>query len=119
MNTDMKMLRQSILNLLNNAGKYTHYGKVQFTAKKEQREGKTWHIFEVSDSGIGIKGENFDRLFDPFIQEPVTNPELLQGCGLGLAITKHYCSLLNGHCEAKSIPGKGSTFTLAFPSSPT
>jgi len=116
MSSDMKKLRQAILHILKNAAKFTSDGVIQLNVSSTQRDGQRWYLFEVSDTGIGIAGENFEHLFDPFIQEPTTNPYILQGSGIGLAITKHYCALLQGCCQVESTAGKGSIFKLEFPS---
>jgi len=116
MSSDMKKLRQAILHILKNAAKFTTDGVIQFNVRSIQRDEQKWYVFEVTDTGVGIAGENFERLFDPFIQEPITNPYILQGCGIGLAITKHYCTLLKGCCKVESRAGEGSVFTLEFPS---
>jgi signal transduction histidine kinase len=80
--------RQVINNIVGNAVKYTKAGFVSLAAKLLQRDGKDWLQIEVEDSGVGIKKEDFAKLFDPFQQMDSEKNHGIQGTGLGLSITK-------------------------------
>jgi signal transduction histidine kinase/CheY-like chemotaxis protein len=109
--TDRTKLKQSLLNLLSNAGKFTHEGRV----KLEVRPVGSEISFIVSDTGIGMTEEQQGRLFQAFSQADVSTTRRYGGTGLGLAITKHFCEMLGGRIMVESAPGRGSTFTIALP----
>ena len=112
---DELRIRQILLNLVGNAVKFTNKGYVK--VKIKVIAAKTGCIdFEMSviDTGIGIEGEIYDRLFDAFIQQSGQNSRKYEGTGLGLAITKRLVELLNGNITVESVPGKGSNFTVSF-----
>lgn len=98
-------------NLLDNAIKYTHEGKVEVSV--EQRNGSVW--IYVADTGIGIRDEFLPRLFSPFEREMRDGSAAAEGVGLGLAITKYLVELMDGRITACSSTGDGSTFTVTFP----
>ncbi|MDR2659076.1 MAG: response regulator [Spirochaetaceae bacterium] len=110
-------VRQILTNIVNNAVKYTHEGSVSFTVKKGIPAGKDqeYIIFEVSDTGIGIKEENLPKLFEHFEQFDVRRNRGITGTGLGLAITKNLLALMDGFVEVKSEYEKGSCFTVYIP----
>ncbi|MDR3323542.1 MAG: response regulator, partial [Zoogloeaceae bacterium] len=108
-------IRQIVTNLLSNAIKYTRQGGITFRAAQVLREGREWLVFTVIDTGIGIKSENFKKLYDAFEQfDGVMNREQV-GTGLGLAITQSLVALMHGHIEMQSEYGRGSTFTVFLP----
>jgi signal transduction histidine kinase/CheY-like chemotaxis protein len=109
--TDRTKLKQSLLNLLSNAGKFTHEGRV----KLEVRPVGCEISFIVSDTGIGMTEEQQGRLFQAFSQADVSTTRQYGGTGLGLAITKHFCEMLGGRITAESARGEGSTFTIVLP----
>jgi CheY-like chemotaxis protein/anti-sigma regulatory factor (Ser/Thr protein kinase) len=109
--TDRTKLKQSLLNLLSNAGKFTHEGRVEL----EVRPGDSEISFIVSDTGIGMNEEQQGRLFQAFSQADVSTTRQYGGTGLGLAITKHFCEMLGGRIVVESTPGQGSTFTITLP----
>jgi signal transduction histidine kinase/CheY-like chemotaxis protein len=109
--TDRTKLKQSLLNLLSNAGKFTHKGKVGL----EVRPGDGEISFIVSDTGIGMTEEQQGRLFQAFSQADVSTTRQYGGTGLGLAITRHFCEMLGGNITVESIRGQGSTFTMTLP----
>jgi signal transduction histidine kinase/CheY-like chemotaxis protein len=109
--TDRTKLKQSLLNLLSNAGKFTHKGKVSL----EVRSGDGEISFIVSDTGIGMTEEQQGRLFQAFSQADVSTTRQYGGTGLGLAITRHFCEMLNGNITVESSRGQGSTFTITLP----
>jgi len=109
-------IRQILLNLLSNAFKYCEQGFISVRAGYEQcGDGSVIVIFDIEDSGIGIKPEDYDKLFNDFTQlDKVTNKDV-EGTGLGLVITKNLCEAMGGKIFVKSIYGKGSTFTVRIP----
>src|SRR5271163_1131505 len=109
--TDRTKLKQSLLNLLSNAGKFTRDGRV----KLEVRPASTEISFIVSDTGIGMTEEQQGRLFQAFSQADSSTTRQYGGTGLGLAISKHFCEMLGGRIAVESAPGQGSTFTITLP----
>ena len=110
--TDELRLRQILINLLGNAGKFTKNGKVVLRARR-LKEGTGEQVFiSVQDSGIGIPLEAIQRLFKNFNQ---VNSDLYGGSGLGLAVSQKLAELLNGYISVESRPGCGSEFTLRLP----
>ncbi len=108
---DRQRTRQVILNLLNNAVKFTDKGSVNIKCYKDNDSLK----IEVSDTGIGIKEENLGKLFNPFIQVENDLTRKHEGTGLGLSISKKLMDLLHGTISVKSEFGVGSTFTITLP----
>jgi anti-sigma regulatory factor (Ser/Thr protein kinase) len=104
-------LPASLLNLLSNAGKFTHEGQV----KLEVRPGEGEISFIVSDTGIGMTEEQQGRLFQAFSQAELSTTRQCGGTGLDLAITKHFCEMLRGNITVESTRGQGSTFTITLP----
>jgi signal transduction histidine kinase/DNA-binding response OmpR family regulator len=109
--TDRTKLKQSLLNLLGNASKFTQQGRVAL----ELRPGDDELSFIVSDTGIGMTEEQLGRLFQAFSQADASTTRRYGGTGLGLAITKHFCEMLGGRIAVESEPGRGSTFTITLP----
>jgi signal transduction histidine kinase len=113
--TDTGKLRQILLNLLNNACKFTHKGKISLTAWREQCPEGDWLYLEVKDTGIGMSKKQINNLFKLFSQ---ASPEISKnygGSGLGLAISKKICETLGGDIVVDSEPDNGSTFTVCLP----
>ena len=113
--TDQTKLKQSLLNLVSNACKFTKDGRVGLSANVEQRPGGPYIVFEVQDSGIGMTPEQQAKLFQAFSQADASTTRRFGGTGLGLAITKRLCNLLGGDIEVSSEEGKGSRFTIYLP----
>ena len=109
--TDRTKLKQSLLNLFSNAGKFTQEGRI----KLENRPSDDEISFIVSDTGIGMTEEQQSRLFEAFSQADISTARRYGGTGLGLAITKHFCEMLGGRIAVESAPGQGSTFTITLP----
>jgi signal transduction histidine kinase/DNA-binding response OmpR family regulator len=112
--TDRTKLKQSLLNLLSNASKFTHEGRIAL----ELRAGDGELSFIVSDTGIGMTEEQLGRLFQAFSQADASTTRRYGGTGLGLAITKHFCEMLGGRITVESVPGAGSTFTITLSAGP-
>jgi PAS domain S-box-containing protein len=113
---DAGRLRQVLLNLLGNAIKYTDSGGVKLRARLASIHGseKAKVRFEVEDSGPGIRPEDCQRIFVPFVQLGDQAPAQA-GTGLGLAICKQYVELMGGQIGVTSQPGKGSVFYFEIP----
>jgi len=111
LDTDPKLLRQIILNLLANAAKFTHEGETKVSTLQRKQ---TLHV-TVSDTGIGIRQDELTTIFEEFHRgalPPTNGPE---GSGLGLSIVKRYVELLGGDIAVASAEGRGSTFTVCLP----
>ncbi len=103
---DPMRIRQVLTNLLGNALKFTHAGKVQLTCERKSDVV----YFEVTDTGIGISKENQDRLFAAFRQAESSTARRFGGTGLGLSISANLVQLMGGTLAVKSTEGEGSTF---------
>lgn len=111
---DQTRLGQILINLVNNAVKFTRQGKVGIVLEKEQVSDKEILIkFKVTDTGIGISAENLGIIFDPFIQEEQVINNDYGGTGLGLAITKRLVELYNSSIRVVSELGKGTQFSFS------
>ena len=110
---DPSLVTVILENLVNNAVKFTKTGGITLIAGKEN----SGNIFiKVQDTGIGINKIHFEKIFEEFKQVSEGINREFQGTGLGLAITKRYVEMLNGSITLESEIGKGSTFTVTFPS---
>ena len=114
LNGDYVRIKQIILNLLTNAVKYTKEGFVEFNVSTVKKENVCRLIVSVKDSGIGIKKDNIEKLFQKFERLDLEKNMTIEGTGLGLAITKKLVDLMNGKIVVDSVYGKGSTFTVAI-----
>jgi len=113
---DPLRVRQIVVNLLSNAGRFTQTGGA--TVRVETRDGDTV-VVSVSDTGPGIPLETQNRLFEPFSQvDGGRTPGSSGGSGLGLAISRRFVEMHGGKLWVESVPGKGSTFTFAIPLCP-
>ncbi len=104
-------LRQILINILSNSVKYTKKGYVKLKIHEEHDS----LIFEISDSGVGIKAESLPYIFEPFKQVDLENNKQIEGTGLGLSITQKLAELMKGNISVQSEYGKGSTFTIQIP----
>ncbi len=118
MTSDSTRLQQCLLNLLGNAFKFTENGAVTLAVELRQGNREQEVAFIVSDTGIGMKPEQLDRIFDSFEQADVSTTRRFGGTGLGLAITRHIARLMGGDLVVKSKEGEGSVFTLTIPRNP-
>ncbi|SFB73845.1 EAL domain-containing protein [Butyrivibrio sp. YAB3001] len=112
---DEMRLRQIMVNILNNAVKYTKEGTVTLRASGERQFDGIILKIEISDTGMGIKKEDISTLFDKFKRLDIDKNRTVEGSGLGLAITHSLLSLMGGAIEVDSEYGKGSTFTIHLP----
>jgi signal transduction histidine kinase len=129
--TDATHLRQILINLIGNAVKYTNTGSIQVKAKTiagadaaeplpphVARLGKPdWLAVQVSDTGVGIAPDDYERIFDEFEQVNAgpRSDSGRRGSGLGLAISRRLARLIGGDLTVTSEPGRGSTFTVWLP----
>ncbi len=111
--TDRRALSQILLNLANNACKFTERGGVMIKAVTDPIDGRVL-AFQVKDSGIGIRAEDQARLFQPFVQVGREDGGDRNGSGLGLHLSQRLAELLGGRIEFSSDFGRGSCFTLTL-----
>jgi len=132
MHADMTKVRQVLLNLLSNAAKFTHNGKIAIGVERIKNEqlkminqeqssqilisNSEFLSFRVTDTGIGMTKEQLQRVFQPFTQADASTTRKYGGTGLGLAISQRFCQMMGGSIEASSTLGAGSTFTVLLPS---
>lgn len=111
--TDSEKVLQSLLNLLSNAAKFTRNGEIRLTVALDDSGEKL--RFTVADTGIGMRQEDLEKLFQPFVQVDANPTRRVGGTGLGLAITREFAELMGGTVELTSEFGKGSCFCLILP----
>jgi len=110
---DSKRLGQILVNIINNAAKFTSQGEVSFEARLEAKEGSKAHlVFIVKDTGIGMTKEQVEGLFTPFSQADVSISRRFGGTGLGLSIVKNLLEMMEGTVQVFSTEGAGSTFII-------
>ena len=117
---DITRVRQVLVNLTNNAIKFTEAGSVvlEVEAIPPQPDGTPRLAFTVRDTGIGIPADRMDRLFDPFRQVDASTTRRYGGTGLGLAISKRLCEAMGGQMSVTSQIDKGSAFSFTLPAPP-
>ena len=108
-------IRQIMVNLLNNAVKYTRKGTVIFAVKGKWEDQKFFLCFSVIDTGIGIREEDKHKLFYVFERLDLKNNRNIEGTGLGLVITQKLVDAMGGRISVESVYGKGSTFQVFLP----
>lgn len=111
MRSDMTKIRQTLLNLLSNACKFTKNGIVTLSVRRDA----DWIVFDVSDTGIGMTAGQQAKLFEAFVQADASTTRAYGGTGLGLAISRSFCRQLGGDISLASEPGRGTTFTVRLP----
>lgn len=110
---DPKRIEQILLNILNNAAKFTSVGGVSLDVRLMAKENDKYHIsFTINDTGIGMSKEQINLLFTPFEQGDSSINRRFGGSGLGLSIVKNLLDMMGGEIEVFSTPGEGSTFIL-------
>jgi signal transduction histidine kinase/ActR/RegA family two-component response regulator len=112
--TDPTRLRQILLNLLNNAIKFTEQGRVVLRFGIEHAPDTERLAFEVEDTGVGLSSDQIERVFKPFVQADTSTTRKYGGSGLGLAISRTLARMLGGDLSCTSEPGKGSTFRVVI-----
>lgn len=113
MRGDPDRLRQIVVNLLNNAIKFTAKGSVTLRATVQPEQNVHRVKLEVIDTGIGIPADRLDRLFQPFTQVDSSTSRKFGGSGLGLAICRQLVGLMGGEIGVKSVAGAGATFSVS------
>ena len=114
---DELRIKQILINLLTNAVKFTHKGMISLdiTCRPSENENEVIISYSVTDTGIGIKKEDADELFNAFTQLDTKKNRSVEGTGLGLAICDNLARLMNGRIELESVYGAGSVFTFTAP----
>ncbi len=115
MHADETKVRQTLLNLLSNACKFTNDGKVTLTGRREPVNGVPSFVFAVSDTGIGMTETQCERVFDEFTQADSSTTKEYGGTGLGLPISRKICRMMGGDITVSSEVGVGTTFTAYWP----
>lgn len=105
---DPFQIEQLLINLVDNAVRYTERGEITITLKTEAQV----FVIEVGDTGIGISAEHLPRVFERFYVADKSRSRQLGGTGLGLSIAKHIVQLHGGNIQVESTPGKGTTFRV-------
>ncbi len=111
---DELRVKQIMSNLLSNAVKYTDDGSITIKVSGFWSAGKYYLVFEIQDTGIGIKEEDIPKLFDSFQRIDMKRNRNVQGTGLGLSITKQLVEIMDGRIDVKSEYEKGSCFTVTI-----
>jgi len=112
---DLPKFRQSVLNLVNNACKFTEGGKVSVTVERVADAQGEWTDVHVCDTGIGIAPGDLGKLFQPFSQVDGSATRKHNGTGLGLAISRKFCQMMGGDITVSSEAGRGSRFSIRVP----
>ena len=117
--SDALRLRQVLINLVGNAIKFTERGAVRIAVHRVSGENRGGALqFDVTDTGIGIRPEQMEALFQPFSQVDGSVTRRHGGTGLGLAISRRLAQMLGGDIAVRSVPGQGSTFSLNVAAKP-
>ncbi len=111
---DMVRIRQVIVNMLTNAVKYTDEGSLTMKVECQSEGDRAKLIVKVIDTGIGIKPEDIDKVFEKFGRAEMTRNAKVEGTGLGMPLSRDICLAMGGDIEVESTYGKGSTFTAYF-----
>jgi signal transduction histidine kinase len=112
---DNLWVRQSLLNLLGNAAKFTEQGEVTLNVSRTNQSGLEYIEFAVSDTGIGMTEQQLESLFQAFQQADHCITQKYGGTGLGLVISQRLCQIMGGDITASSEPGNGSEFVMRVP----
>lgn len=112
---DSRRLAQIISNLLANAIKFTEQGSITLSAQMRLYAGGLRLQLQVADTGIGIAEQDFERIFEPFVQVDMSSTRRFGGTGLGLAICRRLAERMGGSIRVESESGEGSRFILELP----
>jgi two-component system, OmpR family, sensor histidine kinase TorS len=112
--TDIKMLRQTVFNILSNATKFTQDGNITLDVRSDAKDDRLIR-FTITDSGIGMSPDQVSRIFQEFTQADESTTRKYGGTGLGLTICRKYMDLLGGEILVSSKLGEGSVFTVRLP----
>ncbi len=119
MYSDLTKIRQSLLNLLSNACKFTENGSITLKVERFIKNDIDWIRFVISDTGIGMTQEQKNKLFQPFTQADASTTRKYGGTGLGLVITKRFAEMLGGNVTVESEYNRGSRFEFFLPTHTT
>lgn len=112
---DELRVKQVLTNVLNNAVKYTEQGTITLRLSwHEKEESIVELVFQIEDTGVGIRREDIKKLFEPYERLDERQNHMIEGSGLGLTITKELLERMHGNMQVESEYGKGSVFTLTF-----
>ncbi|HOI31393.1 MAG: ATP-binding protein [Bacteroidales bacterium] len=112
---DALRIRQVVMNLIENAIKFTHAGYVKLKVNIDNQEEKSLLVIAVEDTGQGIRKDVLPQLFKPYVKGEEHEAAQIKGIGLGLAICDHLVKQMDGQIQVSSEPGKGTTFTVLLP----
>ena len=112
---DLTWVRQTLINLLSNACKFTEGGEIILEVHRINKENSPWIIFKVTDTGIGIARETIRSIFSEFTQGDSSINRKYGGTGLGLTISQRFCRMMGGSISVESELNRGSTFTVNLP----
>ncbi len=112
---DEMRIKQILINLLNNAIKYTEKGSVTLSVQENRTDGQDFVVYVISDTGIGIRKENIPYLFTAFKRVESAENQKIEGTGLGLAIVKQLVEKMGGTIRVNSVYTQGSVFTVELP----
>lgn len=116
MSSDHTKVRQTIINLMSNAAKFTDNGTVTLSVRRTTDDsGQEWLRFAVRDTGIGMSTEQLQEVFKEFTQADVSTTRKYGGTGLGLTISRRFCQMLGGDINVESELDVGTTFTIVLP----
>ena len=116
--TDRRALEQILINLVDNAIKFTERGEICLEVARCRHNGRHLTEISVTDTGIGIRPEDQTKLFRAFEQVHAQSPRRYEGTGLGLHLSQKLSTLLGADITVRSQPGKGSRFSLVIPEKP-
>jgi len=116
--TDRTKLNRVLLDLVTNACKFTHGGRIELRVDAEVCDARRFFVFTVTDTGIGISEAMLGTLFEPFRMADESSTREYGGLGLGLALAKHYSEMLGGEISVTSALGEGSIFKVRLPVEP-
>ena len=110
---DPRRIEQVLINLINNAAKFTEFGTISFDVRMKARKASTCLLlFTIEDTGIGMTEEQANKLFEPFSQGDASINRRFGGTGLGLAIVKNLLDMMGGEIQVYSAEGRGTTFII-------
>lgn len=115
---DMTRLKQSLINLVSNAAKFTKQGDIHFIVQTTIRDDIEWISFSVKDTGVGIARDKISKIFEQFSQADSSTTKEYGGTGLGLTLAKQFVELMQGSLKVSSEKGKGAVFTVTLPMAP-
>ena len=115
---DRDRIRRVIINLLSNAAKFTDFGDISLHIYQIKQDNEDFVCFSVQDTGIGIRKEDMDKVFEPFRQIDNSMTRRAEGTGLGMPISYRLVKLHGGHLWVESKVGQGSIFSFTIPVNP-